>query len=195
MSPDRGERIALFIDGSNLQAATKSLQLDIDYRRLLMLFKQRGYLARAHYYAATGPQKSDSTLKPLLDWLSYNGFLVSTRDTIIQHAIAVDIAVDAMQMADNIDHFVFFTGSIQFVRLIEALQHRGRKVSVVSTVRSGPAAVADELRRQADHFLELEELRPILERGAPTPRSDSTDDSPNDGPKGGPWPRIVLNGR
>lgn len=163
------ERLSVFIDGPSLQRAAKSLRLDIDYKRLLMMFQQRGYLARAHYYAALPPERSECTLRPLLDWLSYNGFSVVSkvaRDVTVtggHNALAVDMAIDAMQLADNIDHFVFFSNSGDLTRLVEALQRRGRQVTVVSTLRTDPI-IADELRRQADHFLELEELRAILSR-------------------------------
>lgn len=163
------ERLAILIDGPNLQRASKALRLDIDYKRLLMMFQQRGYLARAHYYAALAPDRSDCTLRPLLDWLSYNGFTVVTkiaRDfaaTGGENALAVEIAVNAMQIADHIEHFIVFSGSSEFVRLVEALQQKGRLVTVVSTLRA-EAPVADELRRRADHFLELDDLRPILSR-------------------------------
>lgn len=163
------ERLSVFIDGPSLQRSAKSLRLDIDYKRLLMMFQQRGYLARAHYYAALAPERSDCTLRPLLDWLSYNGFTVVSkvvRDFAMsggQNALAVDMAVDAMQLADHIDHFVFFSSSSDLTRLAEALQRKGRQVTVVSTLRGEPV-IADELRRQADQFLELEELRAILAR-------------------------------
>lgn len=163
------ERLAVFIDGPSLQRATKALRLDMDYKRLLMLFQQRGHLVRAHYYAALSTDRSECTIRPLLDWLSYNGFAVVTKTAKdvagsgAQTTLGVEIAVDAMQMVESIDHFVFFSGSGELMRLFEALQWRGRQVTVVSTLRS-EAPVADELRRQADHFLDLEELRPILSR-------------------------------
>jgi uncharacterized LabA/DUF88 family protein len=163
------ERLSVFIDGPSLQRSAKSLRLDIDYKRLLMMFQQRGYLARAHYYAALSPDRADCTQRPLLDWLCYNGFTVVSKivadyaATGGHGALAVEIAVDAMQLADGIDHFVLFSNSADLTRLIEALQQKGRQVTVVSTLRGEPI-VADELRRQADQFLELEELRAILSR-------------------------------
>jgi uncharacterized LabA/DUF88 family protein len=163
------ERLAVFIDGPSLQRSAKSLRLDLDYKRLSMMFQQRGYLARTNYYAALTPDRSDCTQRPLLDWLCYNGFsvvskIVTDYATSGGHgALAVELAVDAMQLADNIDHFVLFSNSASFTRLVEALQQKGKQITVVSTLRGEPS-IADELRRQADHFLELDDLRPILGR-------------------------------
>lgn len=168
VSLNLSERLAVFIDGQDLQRTARALRLDIDYKRLLMLFRQRGHLVRSQYYAALSPDRSDCTMRPLLDWLSFNGYVVVTKtaeDFAIsggRHALTVEIAVDAMQLAGSIDHFVLFSGCATFVRLVEGLQQQGRKVSVISSLRAG--AVADEMRRQADHFLELDELRPILAR-------------------------------
>lgn len=177
LSLNLSERLAIFIDGPDLQRTAKALTLDIDYKRLLMLFRQRGHLVRSHYYAALSPSRSDCTLRPLLDWLSYNGYVVVTKTAADfatsggRHALAVEISVDAMQLAGSIDHFVLFSGCATFVRLVEGLQQQGRKVSVISSLRAG--AVADEMRRKADHFLELDELRPILSREPRTTISDN----------------------
>lgn len=163
------ERLAILIDGPSLERAAKALKLDIDYKRLLAMFQQRGYLIRAHYYAALSPDRSQSTLRPLLDWLSYNGFSVISRiakdltTAGCQGAIAVDLAVDAMMISDRIDHFVLFTGSPDYIPLLAALQGRARRVTIVSTLRAEPL-LADDLRRQADYFLELDDLRPIIGR-------------------------------
>jgi uncharacterized LabA/DUF88 family protein len=178
MASNFSERLSVFIDGPSLQRSAKSIRLDIDYKRLLMMFQQRGYLARAHYYAAVSPERADCTQRPLLDWLCYNGFTVMSK-IVADHAasggqgaLAVEIAVDAMQLADSIDHFVLFSNSADLTRLIEALQQKGRQVTVVSTLRGEPV-VADELRRQADQFLELEDLRAILSR-APRAAANGT---------------------
>ena len=72
-------RIALFIDGANLHATARTLGFDIDYKRLLEEFSSRGAVLRAFYYSAMDPELS--SLRPLLDWLDYNGYTVVTRPT------------------------------------------------------------------------------------------------------------------
>ena len=171
---DDREKIALFIDGANLYAATKALGFDIDYRRLLEHFKQTGYLLRAYYYTALAEDQEYSSIRPLIDWLDYNGYTVVTKPTKefidstgrrkIKGNMDMELAINAMEIADSIDHLVLFSGDGDFRSLAEAIQRKGRKISVVSTLESQPPMVADELRRQADHFIDLASLRDIVGR-------------------------------
>lgn len=162
------ERLALFIDGSNLYAAARSLGFDIDYKRLLENFSQRGTLVRAFYYTALVEDQEYSPIRPLVDWLDYNGYTLVTKPTKeftdssgrrkIKGNMDIELAVDVMEMSDHVDHLVLFSGDGDFRRLVEAVQRKGKRVSVVSTVRSQPPMLADELRRQADCFIELDTL-------------------------------------
>ena len=168
------ERIAVFIDGANLYATAKSLGFDIDYKRLLRHFEQQGRLVRAYYYTAIIEDEEYSSIRPLVDWLDYNGFSVVTKPLKeftdaqgrrrVKGNMDIELAIDVMEMADRIDHIVIFSGDGDFRRLVEAVQRRGRRVSVVSTIRTQPPMVADELRRQADNFIELEELKSQIAR-------------------------------
>jgi len=162
------ERIALFIDGANLYATAKSLGFDIDYKRLLKEFQSRGKLIRAYYYTALVEEQEYSSIRPLIDWLDYNGFSVVTKPTKefvdalgrrkVKGNMDIELAVDVMEMADHLDHIVLFSGDGDFRSLVEAVQRKGVRVSVVSTNMTQPAMVADELRRQADEFIELVNL-------------------------------------
>lgn len=165
---DEREKIALFIDGANLYATAKALGFDIDYRRLLKEFSAKGYLLRALYYTALAEDQEYSSIRPLIDWLDYNGYKVVTKPTKeffdstgrrkIKGSMDIELAVDAMELAEHVDHLVLFSGDGDFRSLVEAIQRKGRKVSVVSTLQTQPAMVADELRRQADHFVDLATL-------------------------------------
>lgn len=166
---DNREKIALFIDGANLYATSKSLGFDIDYKRLLQEFQTRGYLLRAYYYTALIEDQEYSSIRPLIDWLDYNGYKVVTKPTKefydssgrrkIKANMDIELAVDAMELADTIDHMVLFSGDGDFRRLVEAVQRKGKKVSVISTLQTQPPMIADDLRRQADHFIELGSLQ------------------------------------
>lgn len=168
------ERIALFIDGSNLYAAARSLGFDIDYKRLLDLFASKGRLIRAFYYTALVEDQEYSPIRPLVDWLDYNGYTMVTKPTKeftdatgrrkIKGNMDIELAIDVMEMAERLDHIVLFSGDGDFRRLVEAVQRKGVRVTVVSTVRSQPPMVADELRRQADNFVELLDLEPVISR-------------------------------
>jgi uncharacterized LabA/DUF88 family protein len=159
------ERIALFIDGANLYATAKSLGFDIDYKRLLREFQSKGRLIRAFYYTALIEDQEYSSIRPLIDWLDYNGYAVVTKPTKefvdslgrrkVKGNMDIELAVDAMEMAEHIDHMVLFSGDGDFRSLVEAVQRKGVRVSVISTITTQPPMIADELRRQADEFIDL----------------------------------------
>lgn len=162
------ERIALFIDGANLYATAKSLGFDIDYKRLLTFFRSKGQLVRALYYTALAEEQEYSSIRPLIDWLDYNGFTMVTKPTKeftdstgrrkVKGNMDIELTVDAMRLSESLDHIVLFSGDGDFRSLVAALQQKGKRVSVVSTLQTQPAMVADELRRQADQFIDLADL-------------------------------------
>ncbi len=168
------ERIALFIDGANLYATSRALGFDIDYKRLLGLFESKGQLVRAYYYTALAEDQEYSSIRPLIDWLDYNGFTVVTKPMKeffdatgrrkVKGNMDIELAVDAMDIADRVDHIVLFSGDGDFRSLVEALQRRGKRVSVMSTISSQPPMIADELRRQADVFVDLATLASAIGR-------------------------------
>ena len=175
-------KIALFIDGPNLYATAKTLGFDIDYKRMLKEFQSRGALLRAFYYTVVIEDQEFSSIRPLIDWLDYNGYTVVTKATKefidasgrrkVKGNMDIELAVDAMELAEHIDQMVLFSGDGDFRSLVEAVQRRGVRVTVISTVSSQPPMIADELRRQADVFIDLVELRSkvdrdSLERAAP----------------------------
>ncbi|HQT63677.1 MAG: NYN domain-containing protein [Acidocella sp. 20-57-95] len=170
------ERTALFIDGANLYAATRSLGFDIDYRRLLSFFSTKTNLVRAYYYSALLETEEYSPLKPLTDWLAYNGFTLVTKpakeftDALgrrrIKGNMDIELAIDMLELAPRLDHAVLFSGDSDFRRLVEAVQRRGVRVSVISSIKTNPPMIADELRRQADHYIELADIAPGFTRKA-----------------------------
>jgi uncharacterized LabA/DUF88 family protein len=164
LSFDDREKIALFIDGANLYGTARALGFDIDYRRLLKEFGGKGYLLRAMYYTALPDEQEYSSIRPLIDWLDYNGYRVVTKPSRdfqepgrrkARGSMDMEIAVDAMELCEHVDHIVIFSGDGDFRPLVAALQRKGRKVSVVSTLQTQPPMISDELRRQADHFIDL----------------------------------------
>ncbi|MEM7302822.1 MAG: NYN domain-containing protein [Pseudomonadota bacterium] len=192
---DQREKIALFIDGANLYATSKALGFDIDYKALLGHFQKKGYLLRAYYYTALIEDQEYSSIRPLIDWLDYNGYRVVTKPAKeftdatgrrkVKGNMDIELAIDAMELGSDIDHVVLFSGDGDFRKLVEALQRAGRKVSVVSTVSSQPPMIADDLRRQCDHFIDLVTLKSSVgrepsERTAPSRAPVSDDDYDDD---------------
>ena len=192
---DQREKIALLIDGANLYATSRSLGFDIDYKRMLRYFEKKAYLLRAYYYTALIEDQEYSSIRPLIDWLDYNGYRVITKPTKeftdssgrrkVKGNMDLELAIDALELADTVDHFVLFSGDGDFRYLVEVLQRKGRKVSVASTVTTQPPMIADDLRRQADHFIELANLekdigRDASERPAPASRYEDDDEEDED---------------
>ncbi len=162
-------KIALFIDGANLYATAKTLGFDIDYRRLLGEFQGRGYLVRALYYTTLVESDEYSSIRPLVDWLDYNGYSVVTKpareftDAMgrrrIKGNMDIELTIDALELADKVDQIYLVSGDGDFRSLVAALQRRGVRVSVVSTVASQPPMAADDLRRQCDEFIDIATLK------------------------------------
>jgi uncharacterized LabA/DUF88 family protein len=166
-------KIALFIDGANLYATSKSLGFDIDFKRLLQEYESRGTLLRALYYTAIFEDQEYSAIRPLIDWLDYNGYTVVSKPAKefddgegrrkVKRSMSIELVVDALELSNHIDQIVLFSGDGDFRSLVEAVQRRGVHVTVVSTL----SMIADELRRQADVFTDLVELKSKIERPAP----------------------------
>ncbi|HVK79830.1 MAG TPA: NYN domain-containing protein [Verrucomicrobiae bacterium] len=179
------ERVALFIDGANLYSAAKGLTFDIDYRKLLDEFKNHGRLVRAYYYTALVEDQDFSPIRPLVDWLDYNGYSLVTKPAKeytdsngrrrFKGDMDVEIAVDLMQATAFVDHAFLFSGDGDFRAAIEAVQRRGMRVSVVSTIKSNPPMAADDVRRAADNFVDLVDLANLIGR-PPRERSEGRHD-------------------
>src|SRR5258707_766093 len=170
MGQSTSEKIALFIDGANLYATAKALGFDIDYKRLLREFQSRGYLLRAFYYTAVIEDQEYSSIRPLIDWLDYNGYSVVTKATKefvdqtgrrkVKGNMDIELAVDAMEIAGSIDHMVLFSGDGDFRSLVEAVQRRRVRVTVGSTISTQPAIVGRQLCRPACILLDIVDLQP-----------------------------------
>ena len=170
------ERLALFIDGANLHAATKLLEFEIDFKLFHEEFSKYGKLLRAYYYTALMENDEHSGIKPLVDWLSYNGFTMVTKPAKefidsqgsrkIKGNMDIELTVDAMELAPHVDHIILFSGDGDFRSMVESVQRQGVRVTVVSTTRSQPPMIADELRRQCDNFIDLDALRKEIGRSS-----------------------------
>lgn len=168
------ERLGIFVDGANLYGAARSLNFDIDYRKMLELFSKQGRLVRAFYYTALPEEQEYSPIRPLIDWLDYNGFTLVTKpmkeytDSLgrrkVKGNMDIELAIDMMEMAPYLDHVVLISGDGDFRRLIEAVQRKGLRATVISTIRTQPPMISDDLRRQADMFIDLTELMPMIGR-------------------------------
>ncbi|WP_322896266.1 NYN domain-containing protein [Yoonia sp. 67] len=170
----KNDRMALFIDGVSLYGASKLLGFDIDYKLLRQEFSRRGKLVRIMYYTSALESTEYLTIRPLVDWLSYNGFNLVTNYVkdgndsfgrqVTKGNIEVNMAVDALDLAPRLDHAVLVTGNGHLTPLVASLQRKGVRVTILSTVQGQPTLLSDELRRQADNFVELNELRELIGR-------------------------------
>ncbi|HNR75992.1 MAG TPA: NYN domain-containing protein [Parvularculaceae bacterium] len=185
------EKTALFIDGANLYKAARALGFDMDYKSLLAKARSSSQLIRAYYYTAIQEDKEQdySPLRPLVDWLDYNGYTMVTKmareftdatgKKRFKGSTDIELAVDMVNLAERLDHIILFSGNGDFKRAIDVIQSKGLRVSVVSTIKSQPPMASDELRRQADRFFDLADLEKEIGRtGAPPrkPRQNQSDD-------------------
>ncbi len=186
----KDEKLAIFIDGTNLYSAARALEFDVDYKRLLAWASKQGKLIRAYYYTALVEDKDHefSPLRPLVDWLDYNGYTMITKTAReytdvngrrkIKGNIEVELTCDVLEIADKVDHVMLFTGDGDYKRLVESVQRKGVRISVVSTVASHPPMISDELRRHADHFIDLTDLRAEIKRAEAVNRHATGDSAP-----------------
>lgn len=178
------ERLAIFIDGANLYSTIKTLDFEIDYRKLREFFMGKGRLQRAYYYTAILEDDDFSPIKTLVDWLDYNGYHIVSKPAKRQKDrdgrlktkgnMDIEMAVDMLELAPHIDHYILFSGDGDFKYVVETLQKKGCRVTVVSSMAVRPAMLADELRRQADAFIELQDLDKSIGR---PPNGGDWDDS------------------
>lgn len=184
------EKTVVFIDGANLYATARGLDFDIDYKKLHSLFESRSNLVRAYYYTVLIEDQEYSSIRPLVDWLDYNGYTMVTKPAKaftdsagrrrIRNSINVDLAVDMLEIAEKVDHIVLFSGDGGYRSLVEAAQRRGARVTVISTMSNNASAIADELRRQADSFIDLKSLRGDIAREHANRPANNDDDSYDD---------------
>jgi len=168
------EKIAVFIDGANLYSSAKALGFDIDYEQLLCWLSSQSRLVRAFYYTSLIEEQDYSPVRPLVDWLNYNGYTTVTkpaREYTDSHGIkkiksdmGIDIAVDAMEISDKVDHIVIFSGDGSFKRLIESIQKKGVRVTSISTIQTNPSMMSDDLRKQTDNFIDLYEIKDLIQK-------------------------------
>jgi uncharacterized LabA/DUF88 family protein len=185
------ERVVLFIDGANLFATAKSLGFDIDYKLLKEEFANRGRLIRAMYYTALIEDQEYSPIRPLVDWLDYNGYTMVTKPTKeftdatgrrkIKGNMDIELAIDMLEMSEFTDHAILFSGDGDFRSLVEAVQRKGTRVTVVSSLKTQPPMVSDELRRQADNFIDVADLADTIARKyVERPTRHTVDDEDDD---------------
>lgn len=184
----RDEKVAIFIDGANLYAATRALEFDIDYKLLLRWLKEQTRLVRAFYYTALLDDQEYSPIRPLVDWLDYNGYTMVTKPVKeftdahgrkkVKTNIDVELALDMIELSEHLDHVVLFSGDGDFHRLVKYIQRKGIRVTVISTIQTSPSMIADDLRRQADQFIDLVDLTTMIEQetGGQSEEDDMDDD-------------------
>ncbi|MXV44083.1 NYN domain-containing protein [Saccharibacter sp. 17.LH.SD] len=164
----KNDRTSLFINGASLHHAARNLGFEVDFLALRALFEQHSSFQRAFYYAAMPETEDYSPLRPLTDWLAYNGYHLVTKTAreFTSHSgqrrvkgnMNVELAVDLIEQGPRLDHAVIISGDSDLRRAVEAIQTRGTRVTVISSVKTTPPMIGDDLRRQTDHFVELSDI-------------------------------------
>jgi len=173
----REDRVALVIDGPNLYGTLKALNRDADFKAIYAYFSAHCRLKNCNYYVALPTTDEYNPVQKLVDWLGYNGYRVSTKP-LRQHideegrrrvrgSMAVEMAIDMAEMAasSNFDRIVLFSGDTDLRYAIEAAQRKGTPVTMVTSLKS----ISDEVRWQADRFVEIESVLDIISKPSSRP--------------------------
>lgn len=169
------QRVAIMIDGPNLFNTSKNLGFDVDFKKLLGLFEQNCLLHRAVYFNMLSERDDTTPVKPLVDWLSYNGYKTVTKPfreftdasgtRRTKGSMHVEMAVEMMNMAQFVEHFVLFSGDGELAYAVNAVQEKGCRVTAVSTMKSDTGStIADELRRKVNRFVNLDDVKGIIDK-------------------------------
>ena len=164
---------AVFIDGSNLYESAKSLGFDTDYKKLLAVLNDEKDLMRAYFFTALPPKEVESPLRGAVDYMQFNGYDVITKETReytdtvtgkvkVKGNMDMEIGVYAMRMAERVTDIVLFSGDGDFRILVEELKMKGCFVTVVSTIQGSTPMCSELLRREADQFVDLADMRDAI---------------------------------
>jgi len=175
-----GQRVDVLIDGPSFYATTRSLGYEVDYKKFRDHFDEVCDLHRIYYFTAITDNPDDhSPVKPLVDWLGYNGFRTITkplREFIdpggrrrTKGNMAVEIATELVNAAEHAEHILLFSGEGDLSYAVDAAQRKGAKVTVVSSLKVDPPAISDDLRRAADRFVDLADVKDLILRKEITP--------------------------
>ena len=169
------ERTSIFIDGRSLFHTARKLDFEVDLSKFSQYFASKFQLVRCSYYTPVSEERTP--LHNILDWLSYNGFTVSTRvfspdnhPPSISSLMSVDIIEQTLgngYAGDEpyaLQHVVIVSGDGDYCPVVKFLKSRSIRVSVMSSLETEPLSISEELRRLADNFIELDDLRSELER-------------------------------
>lgn len=167
------EKLVVLIDGKSLYSASRALGFDIDFKRLRAEFLRRGKLKSIAYYVAVEDvqEGEHDALRPLIDWMAYNGYQTVTvrsksymvgNERRSKDNMMMELAVKAIEASGWADHIVLFSGNNDLTPVVRHIQGKGVRVSVSSTLEANQ--VADELRRQADNFIDIRDLRDAIQR-------------------------------
>ena len=167
-------KVAIFIDGSNLWQTCRNLNMKINFKQLREWAAEQNTIWLGYYTGLVSNRDEENPLIKMTDWLSYNGYIVvkkqastvnsndSDEERIIKGNIDVDITVDMMLMAENVDTIILFSGDGDFIPVVEAVQ-RKYGVYVICVSSTKPVnIVSGELRRKVNQFIELDDLRETI---------------------------------
>ena len=161
---EQEQRVAIFIDGSNLFYAALHLSIEIDYAKLLCKLTQGRQLLRAYFY--TGVDGTNEKQKGFLLWMRRNGYRVVAKE-LIQHTdgskkanLDVEIAVDMMMLSDHCGTMVLLSGDGDLAYAVNAITYNGVQVEVVSL----QSMTSDLLINVADRYTDLASIREEIQK-------------------------------
>jgi uncharacterized LabA/DUF88 family protein len=165
------DRVAMFVDGANMDGACRRAGYFVDYRKAREFFLAGGLFNAAYYYIADFTA-SDPLQQRFLDFLARSGYIVRRRpvkvlsdeetgERFIKGNLDTEIVLDMLNTVDNYDVAFLFSGDSDFERAVDLLRSRGKRIYIVTSARQ----LSRELMYVADKpiFL-LEDYRDALVR-------------------------------
>lgn len=161
----------VLIDGANMSFAMNAIGRRFDWKKLRHFFVEADYglcLGLRYYTAIHERADGEQPLRKIVDWLSYNGYLVVSKmtksyensdgSTRIKGNMDIEMATDMIRFAPRVDKIHLFTGDADFTYAVKAVQDMGVIVDVYSTMQGANSIIGDDLRRQANNYIDIGDL-------------------------------------
>jgi len=152
------KNVAVFVDVANIFYAAKAAGIDIDYVTLLKSATAGRDFVRAYAYTGLDPENENQ--RQFHSFLARNGYKVISKDIRkygdgrIKANLDIELVVDMMKTARNLDIAVVVSGDGDFAPAIRAVQEQGVRVEVISFRGNTSSDLIDV----ADQFTDIAQI-------------------------------------
>jgi uncharacterized LabA/DUF88 family protein len=171
-----GKNVAVFVDVANIFYAAKAAGTDIDYVTLLKAATAGRDFVRA--YAYTGLDPDNENQRNFHAFLARNHYKVVSKDIRkygdgkVKANLDIELVVDMMKTARNLDIAIVVSGDGDFAPAIRAVQEMGVRVEVISFRGNTSSDLIDV----ADLFTDITQLARVDKSSSRSGRRVAGDD-------------------